>query len=131
MPLPTTPPPSRSLGLSQIPEGRPLLLVGNHSTLALDLAVLSEQFLREQGVLLRGLAHPVIFAQAFNGSGSGDAGSSSGGGSEGTSSSGAGGSGDDVPAWDPSRIFGDALNGAPRQSRGERWSSAVAAVRQF
>lgn len=29
--------PPCSLGLSQIPKGRPLLLVGNHQTLALDL----------------------------------------------------------------------------------------------
>ena len=33
----TAPGGARCLGLSQIPVGRPLLLVGNHQTLALDL----------------------------------------------------------------------------------------------
>ena len=113
--MPPHPPAVCSLGLSQIPENRPLLLVGNHSTLALDLAVLSEQFLREKGVLLRGLAHPVIFAQAFNSSG--DASNSSSG-SEG---GGAGGSADDLPAWDPNRFFNDALNGEPNR----RWRAGL------
>lgn len=80
--------------------------MGNHSTLALDLAVLSEQFLREQGVLLRGLAHPVIFAQAFNGGGEGEGGE--GGGEGGGSTA---GSADELPAWDPNNLFGNAMSG--------------------
>ena len=43
---------------------RPVLFVGNHQSLALDLGVLFEEFLREKNVLLRGLAHPVIFSEA-------------------------------------------------------------------
>ncbi len=107
---PPCPSVSPSLGLSQIPEGRPLLLVGNHSTLALDLGVLSEQFLREKGVLLRGLAHPVIFYQAFN-SGSSSNGSADGtqNGSSAGAGSGATGSADELPAWDPSNFFGSQL----------------------
>ncbi|KAI7839273.1 hypothetical protein COHA_006971 [Chlorella ohadii] len=106
----TAPDGTRCLGLSQIPEGRPLLLVGNHSTLALDLGVLSEQFLREKGVLLRGLAHPVIFSQAFN-SGSSSNGSADGtqNGSSAGAGSGATGSADELPAWDPSNFFGSQL----------------------
>jgi pimeloyl-ACP methyl ester carboxylesterase len=41
---------------------RPVLFVGNHQTMALDLGVLCEQFVAERGALLRGLAHPSIFA---------------------------------------------------------------------
>lgn len=55
-------------GLGAIPEERPILFIGNHQTLALDLGVLCEEFLREREILLRGLAHPVIFSDAFNGS---------------------------------------------------------------
>jgi hypothetical protein len=58
-------------GLGGIPEGRPILFVGNHQTLALDLGVLCEEFLKERDVMLRGLAHPVIFANTVGGNGSG------------------------------------------------------------
>ncbi|PSC68099.1 Acyltransferase chloroplastic [Micractinium conductrix] len=114
----TAPGGARCLGLSQIPVGRPLLLVGNHQTLALDLGVLTEQFLKEQGVLLRGLAHPAIFSQSFGGSGGGSSGSDSEdeqrSGSEGSSSTTSGsGSGrsSGLPAWDPIQGFGDLLSG--------------------
>jgi pimeloyl-ACP methyl ester carboxylesterase len=53
-----------ALGLGNVPppgQG-PVLYVGNHQTLALDLGVLCEQFLAERDTMLRGLAHPVIFA---------------------------------------------------------------------
>jgi 1-acyl-sn-glycerol-3-phosphate acyltransferase len=39
--------------------------VGNHQTLALDIGVLCEEFLKEKDVMLRGLAHPVIFGDSF------------------------------------------------------------------
>ena len=45
------------------PDGRPTLYVGNHTTLALDMGVMIEELLREKGLLLRGLAHPIIFGQ--------------------------------------------------------------------
>ncbi|KAL4442037.1 hypothetical protein ABPG77_011298 [Micractinium sp. CCAP 211/92] len=108
---------SRCLGLSQIPEGRPLLLVGNHQTLALDLGVITEQFLKEQGTLLRGLAHPVIFEQTFGSSSSGGGGEGSNEGSSGagSASSSASGGGQQsrsgLPAWDPNRMFNNALQG--------------------
>lgn len=59
-----------SLGLGNIPksgQGRPVLYVGNHQTLALDLGVLCEEFLKEREIMLRGLAHPVIFAESMQG----------------------------------------------------------------
>lgn len=46
---------------------RPVLFVGNHQSLALDLGVLVEELLRNKGILLRGLAHPVIFSEALAG----------------------------------------------------------------
>lgn len=49
-------------GLSAIPfsDGRPVLLVGNHQTIAPDLGFIIEQFIKERNVLPRGLAHPVV-----------------------------------------------------------------------
>ena len=116
---------SRALGLGHIPTSRPLLFVGNHQTLALDLGMLCEQLLRERGLLLRGLAHPVIFADSFGGGGGGEQGegegSSEGGASangsgNGTSSSnGSGGSGGRLAPWDLLPTLGSALNSGGSQ----------------
>jgi len=51
-------------GLGNVPEGRPILFVGNHQTFAPDLSLIITQFLQEKGVLLRGLAHPAVAAGA-------------------------------------------------------------------
>ncbi|KAK9908919.1 hypothetical protein WJX75_004666 [Coccomyxa subellipsoidea] len=51
-------------GLSNLPDARPMLLVGNHQTFALDLGLMVEQIVRERGFLPRGLAHPAIFGSA-------------------------------------------------------------------
>lgn len=49
-------------GLAHLPEsGRPVLYVGNHQTLALDIGFLIEDVVRERGILMRGLAHPAVF----------------------------------------------------------------------
>lgn len=51
-------------GLSALPVGDgkgPVLLVGNHQTLAFDLGVLIDEVYRETGTLMRGLAHPLAF----------------------------------------------------------------------
>ena len=49
-------------GLAHLPDpGRPVLYVGNHQTLALDIGVFIEDVLRERSILLRGLAHPAVF----------------------------------------------------------------------
>ena len=49
-------------GLGAVPfeENRPVLLVGNHQTIAPDLGFIIEAFIKERGVLPRGLAHPVV-----------------------------------------------------------------------
>ncbi|CAM9985695.1 unnamed protein product, partial [Laminaria digitata] len=51
-------------GLSAVPDSdrsRPIVFVGNHQLLALDLGVIVERLFSEKGILARGLAHPVVF----------------------------------------------------------------------
>ncbi|CAN0199658.1 unnamed protein product, partial [Ectocarpus sp. 13 AM-2016] len=52
-------------GLSEVPDGkstsRPIIFVGNHQLLALDLGVIVERLFSERQILARGLAHPVVF----------------------------------------------------------------------
>lgn len=48
-------------GCGAIPLDRPLLLVSNHQTFALDIGLLIEGLLRQTGVLPRGLTHPAVF----------------------------------------------------------------------
>ena len=59
----------KTLGLGGLPlQGtRPILFVGNHQTMALDMGVMFEEILREKNMLLRGLAHPAIFSSERNG----------------------------------------------------------------
>jgi pimeloyl-ACP methyl ester carboxylesterase len=51
-------------GIDQVPTwrstNRPVLLVGNHQTVAPDLGFLVAEFLKEKNVCVRGLAHPVV-----------------------------------------------------------------------
>jgi len=57
---------SVELGLRHVPVNapeHPVLFVGNHTTLAPDLGVLIDELLTRKGMLLRGLAHPVLFQQ--------------------------------------------------------------------
>lgn len=55
----------RRFGLDSVPlpkdVNRPVLLVGNHQLLALDLGIMVEEFVRTTGSLPRGLAHPATF----------------------------------------------------------------------
>eukprot|EP00210_Caulerpa_lentillifera_P001680 g1615.t1 len=53
-------------GLKFLPESRPLLLVGNHVIMGLDLNILVRQVLIEKGILLRGLAHPAVTGSQGN-----------------------------------------------------------------
>ena len=48
-------------GCGEIPLDRPLLLVSNHQTYALDIGPLIEGLLRQTGLLPRGLTHPAVF----------------------------------------------------------------------
>lgn len=62
--LSTTPEGNVVRGLGGIPEKRPLLFVGNHTLWALDMGMMIERFLSDRKMLLRGLAHPALFAQS-------------------------------------------------------------------
>ncbi|KAG5549362.1 hypothetical protein RHGRI_014643 [Rhododendron griersonianum] len=48
-------------GLAGVPGEGPVLLVGYHMLLGLELVPLVEEFLREKNVLVRGMAHPLLF----------------------------------------------------------------------
>lgn len=50
-------------GLKGIPDEGPVLLVGYHMLLGLEIATVVDKFLREKNVLVHGLAHPWIFAK--------------------------------------------------------------------
>lgn len=50
-------------GLGGVPDEGPVLLVGYHMLFGLELAPLVEAFLREKNVLVRGIAHPVLFTK--------------------------------------------------------------------
>jgi len=63
-------------GIANVPvgvdTGRPVLLVGNHQLYGADLGIIVRQFLQEKSTLVRGLAHPVLFADDGNGFGGRD-----------------------------------------------------------
>lgn len=48
-------------GLSGVPNEGPVLLVGYHNLLGLELTPLVEGFLREKNIVVRGIAHPELF----------------------------------------------------------------------
>ncbi|XP_042373225.1 acyltransferase-like protein At1g54570, chloroplastic isoform X3 [Zingiber officinale] len=50
-------------GLAGVPDKGPLLLVGNHMILGLELRPLYEEFLKEKKVIIRGMAHPFLFSR--------------------------------------------------------------------
>ncbi|MCL7024036.1 hypothetical protein MKW94_021561 [Papaver nudicaule] len=49
-------------GLEGIPDKGPVLLVGYHMLMGLELASIAGEFVREKKVPLRGIAHPVLFS---------------------------------------------------------------------
>lgn len=49
------------LGLSNIPTDRPVLFVGNHVFMGLDLGLVIGEIFKERNLLVRGLGHPVLF----------------------------------------------------------------------
>lgn len=51
-------------GLSGVPSEGPVLLVGYHMLMGLELVPLYETFLREKKVVMRGMAHPYLFARS-------------------------------------------------------------------
>ncbi|XP_065853504.1 phytyl ester synthase 1, chloroplastic-like isoform X2 [Euphorbia lathyris] len=48
-------------GLAGVPDNGPVLFVGYHMLLGLEVYSLLEEFLRQKNVVLRGIAHPAIF----------------------------------------------------------------------
>lgn len=53
-------------GLAGVPDDGPVLLVGYHMLLGLELAPLILEFLREKNVIVRGVAHPALFTPNSN-----------------------------------------------------------------
>ena len=107
-------------GLDHVPVGsargdRPVLLVGNHQTMAPDLGFFIEAFIREKGVIPRGLAHPVI-AGGGGGRGAGAAAAAARGGGGGGGGGGDGfffGTGDDAAAAEGSAGAAASLSSPP------------------
>ncbi|GAV89404.1 LOW QUALITY PROTEIN: DAGAT domain-containing protein, partial [Cephalotus follicularis] len=54
-------------GLAGIPSDGPVLFIGYHMLLGLDLAPMVCQFMMERNILLRGMAHPLMFFRAKDG----------------------------------------------------------------
>ncbi|KAM4108579.1 hypothetical protein ACB094_03G054600 [Castanea mollissima] len=57
-------------GLVGVPSEGPVLLVGYHMFMGLELPSLAEGFLREKNIMIRGLAHPLLFSRMFESSSS-------------------------------------------------------------
>ncbi|XP_026449370.1 acyltransferase-like protein At1g54570, chloroplastic [Papaver somniferum] len=49
-------------GLEGVPTEGPILLVGYHMLMGLELPLLIEEFLRVKKVMVRGIAHPILFS---------------------------------------------------------------------
>ncbi|PIM99890.1 Diacylglycerol O-acyltransferase [Handroanthus impetiginosus] len=54
-------------GLAGVPDEGPVLLVGYHMLMGLELFPLVEEFLREKKILIRGIAHPTLFSHLVEG----------------------------------------------------------------
>ncbi|XP_030534950.1 phytyl ester synthase 1, chloroplastic isoform X2 [Rhodamnia argentea] len=50
-------------GLSGVPSEGPVLLVGYHMLMGLEVFSLVEEFLREKNIMVRGMAHPMLFSE--------------------------------------------------------------------
>ncbi|CAL9238755.1 unnamed protein product [Arabidopsis halleri] len=49
-------------GLAGVPDEGPVLLVGYHMLMGLELGPMSEAFIKEKNILFRGMAHPVLYS---------------------------------------------------------------------
>lgn len=54
-------------GLSGVPGQGPVLLVGCHMLMGLEIFPLIAEFLRERGIMVRGIAHPTLFSHLLEG----------------------------------------------------------------
>lgn len=50
-------------GIAGVPNEGPVLLVGYHMLMGLELSFLIEEFLREKNIMVRGVAHPELFLE--------------------------------------------------------------------
>ncbi|KAI9098966.1 hypothetical protein K1719_024733 [Acacia pycnantha] len=50
-------------GLAGVPNEGPVILVGYHMLMGFELIPLVDEFLRQKGIMLRGMAHPVLFME--------------------------------------------------------------------
>lgn len=48
-------------GLSNIPTDWPVLFVGNHLYFGVELSLIVGELLKQRNLLIRGLAHPILF----------------------------------------------------------------------
>ncbi|XP_051209781.1 phytyl ester synthase 1, chloroplastic-like [Lolium perenne] len=48
-------------GLAGVPDDGPVLLVGNHMLLGIELISLAAEFMRQKKAVVRGIAHPLLF----------------------------------------------------------------------
>lgn len=55
-------------GLAGVPNDGPVILVGYHMLMGLELSSLVERFLNEKNIMVRGLAHPTLFSRVFESS---------------------------------------------------------------
>lgn len=55
-------------GLAGVPSEGPVLLVGYHNLMGLELYPLVEEFLRQKSIVVRGVAHPQLFVADSNSS---------------------------------------------------------------
>uniref|UniRef100_A0A7N0UA87 AB hydrolase-1 domain-containing protein n=1 Tax=Kalanchoe fedtschenkoi TaxID=63787 RepID=A0A7N0UA87_KALFE len=55
-------------GLAGVPDEGPVLFVGYHMLLGLEMFSLVEHFLKERKIMVRGLAHPHLFSRQFESS---------------------------------------------------------------
>lgn len=53
-------------GLAGVPDKGPVLLVGYHMLMGFELTPLYKAFLEEKNIVIRGMAHPVIFSGKSN-----------------------------------------------------------------
>ncbi|XP_039018978.1 acyltransferase-like protein At1g54570, chloroplastic isoform X2 [Hibiscus syriacus] len=52
-------------GLAGVPDEGPVLLVGDHMLLGMEINCLAEAFLREKKIMIRGMSHPELFGGNF------------------------------------------------------------------
>uniref|UniRef100_A0A7N2L2Z4 Serine aminopeptidase S33 domain-containing protein n=1 Tax=Quercus lobata TaxID=97700 RepID=A0A7N2L2Z4_QUELO len=57
-------------GLARVPNEGPVILVGYHMLMGVELSSLAEGFLREKNIIARGLAHPMLFSRTAESSSS-------------------------------------------------------------